>query len=238
MLSPLVPCSARMAVIAFFTPVFFGRAATLVAWGLVGLSLLILAVAGALVNKPASHGEKTAFIMELPLYHGPNPRTIGTSGQNNTRGVPASKAGSLILFTSMVVWALSTLPGHGIEQSVPRHLRPRAGAGRRADGAGPMATDRGADHQLLRQGKHHRHARRAVRRRPTAGTLAAQVAFVMTYPARLAFLVVQMLFIPCLATVATIRATRSWGWTLLSIGMMLAISLGAGILVYQLVVRL
>jgi len=61
----------------------------------------------------------------------------------------------------------------------------------------------------------------------------------MTYPARLAFLVVQMLFIPCLATVATIKSeTRSWGWTLLSIGMMLAISLGAGIIVYQLVVRL
>ena len=48
-----------------------------------------------------------------------------------------------------------------------------------------------------------------------------------------------MLFIPCLATVATIKSeTRSWRWTLLSIGMMLAISLGAGIIVYQLVVRL
>jgi ferrous iron transport protein B len=61
----------------------------------------------------------------------------------------------------------------------------------------------------------------------------------MNAAARLAFLVVQMLFIPCLATVATIKAeTRSWRWTLLSIGLMLAISLGAGIIVYQFVSRL
>ena len=52
--------------------------------------------------------------------------------------------------------------------------------------------------------------------------------------ARLAFLVVQMLFIPCLATVVTIKAeTQSWRWTLVSIGLLLAISFGAGVLVYQ-----
>jgi ferrous iron transport protein B len=48
-----------------------------------------------------------------------------------------------------------------------------------------------------------------------------------------------MLFIPCLATVATIKQeTRSWRWTWASIGMMLGLSLAAGILVYQLGQRL
>ena len=51
--------------------------AALVSWGLVALSLLVLAVAGIVVNKLAFHGEQTAFIMELPLYHVPNARTIG-----------------------------------------------------------------------------------------------------------------------------------------------------------------
>jgi ferrous iron transport protein B len=51
----------------------------------------------------------------------------------------------------------------------------------------------------------------------------------------LAFLVVTMLFIPCMATVAVIRQeTNSWGWTLLNIVLLLAISVAAGAGVYHL----
>ena len=43
-----------------------------------------------------------------------------------------------------------------------------------------------------------------------------------------------MLFIPCLATVATIKQeTASWKWMWASIGLLLVISLGAGVLIYQ-----
>ena len=117
LLAPLVPCTARLAVVAFLTPAFFPGHATFVSWGLVALSLLVLAVAGIIVNKLAFHGEQTAFIMELPLYHVPNARTIGLYVKNNTVSF-IKKAGTLILIASMVVWALSTLPGRGIEQSV------------------------------------------------------------------------------------------------------------------------
>jgi Fe2+ transport system protein B len=52
--------------------------------------------------------------------------------------------------------------------------------------------------------------------------------------AALAFLVVQMLFIPCVATVAVIKQeTDSWRWTVFSVILLLVISLGAGVLVYQ-----
>ncbi len=117
LLAPLVPCTARLAVIAFLTPAFFPAHAALVSWGLVALSLLVLAVAGIIVNKLAFQGEHTAFIMELPLYHVPNARTIGLYVKNNTVSF-IKKAGTLILIASMVVWALSTIPGRGIEQSV------------------------------------------------------------------------------------------------------------------------
>ena len=237
LLAPLVPCTARLAVVAFLTPAFFPAHAAFVSWGLVALSLLVLAVAGIIVNKLAFHGEQTAFIMELPLYHVPNARTIGLYVKNNTVSF-IKKAGTLILIASMVVWALSTLPGRGIEQSVlatfGRALEPVGalmGLGQWQLIVALITSFFAKENTIATLGVLYGGA--------TAGTLAAQVAFVMTYPARLAFLVVQMLFIPCLATVATIKSeTRSWGWTLLSIGMMLAISLGAGIIVYQLVVRL
>jgi ferrous iron transport protein B len=42
---------------------------------------------------------------------------------------------------------------------------------------------------------------------------------VVTPAAGLAFLVVNMLFIPCIATIAAVRnETRSWGWTAASAG--------------------
>ena len=49
-----------------------------------------------------------------------------------------------------------------------------------------------------------------------------------------AFLVVQMLFVPCVATVAAIRQeSHSWKWTLVNLVVLLVLSLGAGILAYQ-----
>jgi len=67
----------------------------------------------------------------------------------------------------------------------------------------------------------------------TAG-LEAALAGALTPAGALAFLVVQILFIPCVATVAAMRQeTRSWGWTALGVGLLLAISMVGGIVAYQ-----
>jgi len=56
----------------------------------------------------------------------------------------------------------------------------------------------------------------------------------LSTPAALSFMVVQMLFIPCVATVAAFKQeTQSWKWTFISMGLMLGLSLLAGIAVYQ-----
>jgi ferrous iron transport protein B len=50
----------------------------------------------------------------------------------------------------------------------------------------------------------------------------------------LAFLVLQILFIPCAATVAVVhQETKSWRWTAFSIGFQLVLSLSMAILVFQ-----
>jgi ferrous iron transport protein B len=66
------------------------------------------------------------------------------------------------------------------------------------------------------------------------GDLAQHVATVLTPAAALAFLTVQMLFIPCAATTAVIRQeTGSWKWSLLSVGLLLAVSVAGGVAVYH-----
>jgi ferrous iron transport protein B len=64
--------------------------------------------------------------------------------------------------------------------------------------------------------------------------LAAKVAAVLTPAAAVAFLVVQMTFVPCVATVAAIKQeSRSWGWTGVSVGLMLVVAFVLGVVVYQ-----
>jgi ferrous iron transport protein B len=64
--------------------------------------------------------------------------------------------------------------------------------------------------------------------------LAEILPGIMTPAAALSFLVVQMLFVPCVATVATVRQeTNSWKWTLFNLVLLLALSFGAAIVVYQ-----
>jgi ferrous iron transport protein B len=42
LVAPLIPCTARLAVVAFLAPAFFGTRAVLVTWGLVLLAVVML----------------------------------------------------------------------------------------------------------------------------------------------------------------------------------------------------
>lgn len=64
--------------------------------------------------------------------------------------------------------------------------------------------------------------------------LAAKVAGVLTPAAAAAFLVVQMTFVPCVATVAAIRQeSRSWRWTGANVALMMVVAVVLGVVVYQ-----
>ena len=63
--------------------------------------------------------------------------------------------------------------------------------------------------------------------------LAKTLATIFPLSTALAFLVVQMLFIPCVATVAVVKQeTNSWRWTFFNLGFLLLVSWGVGIAVY------
>jgi ferrous iron transport protein B len=230
LLAPMVPCAGRLAVIVFIAPIFFGPAATFVAWGLVATSLAVLAVVGVLINRFVLRRERAAFIMELPLYHRPNARSIGIQVWQNSAEF-LKKAGSLILVMSVVVWALSVLPHGQIETSY------LAGAGKALE---PLGALMGLDWRMLVAllssfvAKENAIATMGILFGSAEVSLETALAGVLTAPAALAFLVVQMLFVPCVATVAVVRQeTHSWAWTAFDVGLLLAISLGGGILVYH-----
>ncbi len=232
LVAPLVPCTARMAVLAVLAPIFFGPHAALVSWGLVGLSLVMLAIIGIALHKLALGGEHVAFIMELPLYHLPSARTIGLSVWQRSVAF-LKKAGSIILVVSVVVWALSVLPGGEIESSY------LAAMGRLL---APLGALMGLGWQMMVAlltsfvAKENTIATLGVlySAGEEGARLADALSGVLTPAAALAFLAVQMLFIPCVAVVATIRQeTASWRWTAFSVALLLVVSFAVGIAIYQ-----
>lgn len=232
LLVPLVPCSARLAVVTFLAPAFFGQAAGVVLWGLTLINLTVLAVVGVIINRVAFRGEHSAFIMEMPLYHLPNLRTIGLDVWQNTSAF-LRKAATIILLASAIIWALSLGPGGDAS------LSPLASLGRSLAPAGEWMGlgDWRIIAALLSS---------VVAKENTVATLgvlygtgdqgsslAARLAQSLTPAAALALLVVQMLFVPCVATLAVIRKESGTGWMLLSVGLSLGLSLAVGVLVYQ-----
>lgn len=230
--TPLVPCTARLAVVALLAPVFFGAQAWWVSLGLTGLSLLMLAGLGAALHRLLPGGESGAFIMELPLYQAPELRTIGSGVWQRTLDF-LKVAGSIILGVSVLLWALSTFPGGGIENSYLAYL------GR---GLEPVGRLMGLEWQmlvaLLASFVRKENAIPTLAVLYGAGQesvgLAVNLGGRLAPAAALAFLAVQMLFIPCVATTATIRQeTGSWRWTGFSLGLLLVISLLVGVAIYQ-----
>jgi len=231
LLAPLVPCTGRMAVVAFLAPLFFGAAATLVSWGLITVSLLTMAVVGLVLSRTIVRGEPLAFIMELPLYHQPHLRSIALLVWQRCLAF-VQRAGTLILIVSVIIWALAWLPNGAMDSSL------LAGAGRLL---APVGALMGLDWRVMVAllasfvAKENSVATLGVLLASGAVSLSQSLPALLTPPAALAFLVVQVLFVPCAATVATMRQeTNSWRWTLLGVGVLLVVSFAAGIGVYQL----
>ena len=225
LLIPLVPCTARMAVITILAAVFFGANAFWIAWGLVGFSLLILAGLGVILHHFFFENEHVPFIMELPLYHLPNLKTIGIYVWDNVLGF-LKKAGTTILVATLIVWALSYFPTGNVMTSY---------LGMAGKAMQPVGNWMGLPWPVLVA-----LLTSFVAKENTVATLSVLygsldvLKTVMTPTAMLAFLVFQILFIPCVGTVAAIQQeTKSWKWTLTNVGMQLALSLGLAVAVYQ-----
>ncbi len=230
-IAPLIPCTARMAVVAFLAPAFFGRNSFLITWGLISMSIVLMVILGILFNKIIFKGEKSTFIMELPSYHVPNPRTIGLLVWQRSLSF-VQKAGTAILLISILVWVFSVLPDGNLEGSYLAQL---------GKALTPVGNLMGFDWRLIIalltsfMAKENAIATLGVLFGNSAEAgFTATIASAYSPASALSFLVVSLLFIPCAATIASIKQeTNSWKWTSFTVVFYLLLSIGAGILTYQ-----
>jgi ferrous iron transport protein B len=118
LVAPLMSCSARLPVYVLFIGAFVPDRPLL--GGLVGtqaLALLAFYGLGALVAIPVTFllkrtllkGDPPPFLLELPSYKAPAPRTILLRVYHSGRAFVV-RAGSIILATTVVMWALAYFP--------------------------------------------------------------------------------------------------------------------------------
>jgi len=219
LLTPFVPCTARLAVLTFVAAAVFAADATLVVWSLVTLNILVLGAVGMAVHRFLMKEEPTPFIMELPLYHSPDPKTIGHVVWSRTVAF-VRKAGTVILTMSILVWLLAYFPDGRMETSI------LAGIGQFLE---PLGRPLGLDWKMVTAlitsivAKENAIATLGVLYGVGDQGLLKVLPNVMGHAPALAFLAVLMLFVPCAATIAVVRremADRRWfiGSLLLTLG--------------------
>ena len=230
LVAPLVPCTARMAVITLIAAAFFGSAAIFVSIGIVLFSLIMMIITGLILNRFVVGGEDSALLMELPLYHLPNPKIIGLVTWQNTVAF-IKRAGTIILAVSIVIWILSYIPHGNINTSYLADI---------GKFLTPVGKLMGLNWQMMVAllssfiAKENTLATLGTLTGGQGAALTAQLKTLLTPAAALAFLVVQVLFIPCVATVAAIHhETKSWRWPLFTVAYQLVLSFAMAIVVFQ-----
>jgi ferrous iron transport protein B len=230
-LAPFVPCTARLAVLTFVCAAVFGERASLVSWLLLAVNIAVLGVTGITINKVFMKGEPMPFIMELPLYHKPDPRTIAATVWARMVAF-VKRAGSVILVASVAIWVLSNIPYGVLETSV------LAWIGRLFAPIGaPMGLGWKEMVALISSmvAKENSIATLAVLYGVGEEGLRQVLPGMMSHASAVAFLTVLMLFVPCAATVAVMKQEMgSWRWFLASFAFMVVVSFLGGVVAYHL----
>ncbi len=117
LIAPLMTCSARLPVYAIIIAAFIPAKKVIGPVGLQGLVLMLLYVAGIIsaflvafvLRLTVTRGAAQPLLMEMPKYQWPHVRDI-IIGLYQRAMIFLKRAGTIILTSMIVLWALSTFP--------------------------------------------------------------------------------------------------------------------------------
>ena len=241
MLVPFMSCSARLPVYGLLTAAFFPQYAGLVVFFLYVLGLVCAILSGIILKKATFRGEPAPFLLELPPYRLPTLKNIALHVWEKVRGFLV-RAGTLILAMSVVLWFLQSFgPGLTMAADEADSLLGMIGStiapvfaplgfgtwqAAVALLTGLIAKEMVVSSMSLFYGFSLTASGAVV-----AGALSGTFA---TPAAALSFLVFVLLYVPCVAAVATIyREMNSLKWTLASVGWQLGWAWAVSFLVYH-----
>lgn len=107
LLVPFMSCSAKVPVYAMFSAAFFPEYAALVMIGLYIIGIIIGILCGMLFKKTLFTGKPVPFVMELPNYRLPSPKSVLQLMWDKAKDFLV-KAFTIIFAATVIIWFLQT----------------------------------------------------------------------------------------------------------------------------------
>ena len=102
-LTPFIPCSAKLPIIALFAEFFFPNKSGLVSASLYFLAIIVILLLALLLKRFVYKVESNTFISELPEYKIPNIKYVFKDVLDKVLSF-IKRAGSVILSASIIIW--------------------------------------------------------------------------------------------------------------------------------------
>ena len=110
-LTPFMSCTAKLPIYAFFVNAFFPGKGGWIMTGLYVLGIVVGILVALLFKNTLFKGEAVPFVMELPNYRMPGARNVAQLLWEKAKDF-LSKAFSVILIATIVVWFLQSFDWH------------------------------------------------------------------------------------------------------------------------------
>ncbi len=107
LLTPFMSCSAKAPIYAFFSLAFFPKYAALVTIALYVGSILVGILVASILRLSMFRGEAVPFVMELPNYRMPSPKSVGRLLWDKAKDF-LSRAFTVIFIATIVIWFLQS----------------------------------------------------------------------------------------------------------------------------------
>lgn len=214
LLTPFMSCSAKLPIYAVFTAAFFPQNGALVMILLYVMGMVIGVLIGLLMKNTMYRGNPVPFVMELPNYRLPSPKSVGLLLWDKAKDF-LTRAFTVIFVATIIIWFLQSfdIRLNVVADSSASML---AGIGRViAPVFAPLGfTDWRASTALITgfSAKEAVVSTMAVLTGTTVSTLGEALGAIFSPLAAFSFLTFTLLYSPCVAAIAAVKREMRSGW--------------------------
>lgn len=234
MLTPFIPCGAKLPVFALFVAAFFPQQ-SYVGPSMYLLGMVFVVLSGLVLKNTLLRGEVSPFVMELPNYHLPKLSSLLNHTWERGKSFIV-KAGTVILAASAVIWFLQSFnyrlefveAEHSLLSSLGRFLAPIFSPLGFGNWQASVATLTGI------MAKENIVATFGILFGADDASLAQAVGGHFSPLAAYAFMIFTLLASPCVGAISAMRRELgSWKWTGIALCYQTGLAWVAALVFYQ-----
>ena len=223
LINPFMSCSARLPIYLLLAGAFFREYAAIVFFGLYILGVLVAIITARILRRFYFKEDETPFVMELPPYRMPTMKT-SLSHMWDKGAQYLRKMGGIILFASIIVWALNYFPHHDAVADTPSEIIANSSPEINPETDSFLEMMGKAVNPIMEPlGFHWRATVAIVAGIPAKEIVVSTLGVVdgtneFTIASALSFMVFVLLYCPCIASItAIVKESGSWKYGAFSV---------------------